>query len=217
MIMQRLAYMFASLRWTLLVPQDGMCLFVVILKHKLFTGGSDFCWPRCIHDISDHFQHISMSKDYQFYDRVVFPTCEFSAVQTATHQCLASSASFTWQVMGRLRGSQQQILSIIRKHMEMEEWLGEPRGVILFNDSKIGRSDSLKLRHGKRYDLLETAIHVFFVGWDFCNLTRMAFVNLGVPYLVLARNNCNHFASDLCWALLRHGRSGQPWEPIFPT
>ena len=26
-----------------------------------------------------------MSKDYQFYDRVVFPTCEFSAVQTATH------------------------------------------------------------------------------------------------------------------------------------
>lgn len=66
--------------------------------------------------------------------------------------------------MGRLRGSQQQILSIIRKHMEMEEWLGEPRGVILFNDSKIGRSDSLKLRHGKRYDLLETAIHVFFVG-----------------------------------------------------
>ena len=61
-----------------------------------------------------------MNPDYQFYDRVV---------------------------MGRLRGSQQQILSIIRNHMEMEEW------------------------HGKRYDLLE--------------------------------NNCNHFASDLCWALLR--------------
>ena len=146
MIMQRLAYMFASLRWTLLVPQDGMCLFVVILKHKLFTGGSDFCWPRCIHDISDHFQHISMSKDYQFYDRVVFPTCEFSAVQTATHQCLASSASFTWQVMGRLRGSQQQILSIIRNHMDMEEWLGEPREVITEWFEDRSRLDSGELK-----------------------------------------------------------------------
>lgn len=115
------------------------CVFLWTSKHKLFTGGSDFCWPRCFHDISDHFQHISMSKDYQFYDRVVSPTCEFSTVQAATHA--ACFIRFTlidiFQVMGRLRGSQQQILSIIRNHMEMEEWLGEPRGVIR-NDSKIG-------------------------------------------------------------------------------
>lgn len=61
-----------------------------------------------------------MNPDYQFYDRVV---------------------------MGRLRGSEDQVLNIIRDHMEMDEW------------------------HGKQYSLLE--------------------------------NNCNHFASDLCWALLR--------------